>query len=112
MRARATHTRPPVNALEPGEPDRQLRAVRRLALVDFVLLAVLVPCSVADLEIATPIVGALHGGLFLTLITVVAAGASERLWTWWFPVAIVVSGGAVGAFVGELIVARRLHRER
>lgn len=82
--------------------------MRRLALVDAVLLAVLVACSVVDLDVAVSIVGALHGGLFLTLITVAGAGAAERLWSWWFPVAIVVSGGAVGAFVGERVVARRL----
>jgi hypothetical protein len=95
-------------AADTGEPRRQLTTVRHLALVDAVLLAVLVACSLGDLEVAVSIVGALHGGLFLTLVTVVGAGAAERLWSWWFPVAIVVSGGAVGAFVGERVVARRL----
>lgn len=99
---------PATEALEAAEPRRQLGVVRRLALVDAVLLAVLVTCSLADLRIAVSIVGALHGGLFLTLVAVVVAGASERLWGWWFPAAIVVSGGAVGAFVGERVVARRM----
>ncbi len=100
-----------ISSLEPDEPARQLGVVRRLALVDALLLAVLVSCSLADLDVAVSIVGALHGGLFLTLVTVVAAGASERLWSWWFPVAIVVTGGAVGAFVGERVAARRLRAE-
>lgn len=82
--------------------------VRRLAIVDVLLLAVLVPCSLANLEIPVAIFGALHGGLFLTLVTVVGAGASERLWSWWFPVVIVVTGGAVGALAGERVLARRL----
>lgn len=68
----------------------------------------LVPCSIADYEIAVSILGAVHGGFFLTLVTVVAVGASERLWSWWFPAVIEVSGGAVGAFVGERVLARRL----
>lgn len=96
------------SSLESAEPTRQLGVVRRLALVDALLLAVLVSCSLADLDVAVSIVGALHGGLFLTLLMVVAAGASERLWGWWFPVFIVVTGGAVGAFLGERVVGRRL----
>ncbi len=99
------------SSLEPDEPGRQLDVVRRLALVDVLLLAVLVLCSVFDLDVAVSIVGALHGGLFLTLVTVVVAGAGERLWPWWFPVAIVLTGGAVGALVGERVVARRLRAE-
>lgn len=97
--------------LEPDEPRRQLGVVKRLAVVDAILLAVLVACSLFDLEVAVSIVGAVHGGLFLTLVTLVAAGASERLWGWWFPVAIAITGGAVGAVVGERVVARRLRTE-
>ena len=106
MRAHAT------SSLELGEPARQLGVVRRLALVDALLLAVLVACSLGDLEVAVSIVGAVHGGLFLTLVTAVASGASERFWGWWFPVAIVISGGALGAFLGERVVARGLRAER
>ncbi len=91
-----------------GEARRSLRSVRRLALVDAVLLAVLIPCSVADLEVPVSIVGAVHGGVFLTLMVLVMVGASERLWGWWFPALIAVTGGAVGAFVGERVVARRV----
>lgn len=98
----------PASSLEAAEPERALGVVRRLAVVDALLLAVLIACSVADYDIAVSIIGALHGGLFLTLVAVVGAGASERLWSWWFPAAIVASGGAVGAFVGERVVARRL----
>ena len=93
------------SVLEPDEPRRQLGVVQRLALVDAVLLAVLATCSLLDLHVAVSIIGALHGGFFLTLV---AFGAQDRLWTWWFPAAIVVSGGAMGALVGERVVARRL----
>ena len=99
---------PSTSSGERDEPGRQLSVVQRLAVVDALLLGVLVTCSLFELDVAVSIVGAVHSGLFLTLVTVVAAGASERLWGWWFPVAIIVTGGAVGAIVGERVVARRV----
>lgn len=103
------------SSLEADEPGRQLGVVKRLALVDALLLAVLVTFSLLDLEVAVSIVGAVHGGLFLTLVTLVAAGAGERLWGWWFAVATVVTGGAVGAVLGAIasrVRARAARRAR
>lgn len=98
----------------PGMPDpatvrRKLDVVRLVALVDFVLLLVLLYFSViADDDGAVSILGPIHGVGFLAQLYLVAVGAGEKLWGWWFLLAVVVTGGPIGALLGDLRIRRDL----
>ena len=46
--------------------------------------------------------------IFLFLLVIVGVGAVDGLWSWWFPVAVLLSAGPPGAFLGEWIIGRRI----
>ncbi len=98
----------------PSMPDptavlKKLDVVRIIALADFVLLLVLLYFSVvADDDGAVSILGPIHGIGFLAQLYFVAVGAGEKLWGWWFLVAVVVTGGPIGALIGDLKIRRDL----
>lgn len=88
---------------------KKLDTVRLVALVDFVLLLVLLYFSlIADDDGAVSILGPIHGVGFLAQLYLVAVGAGEKLWGWWFLVAVIVTGGPIGALVGDLKIRRDL----
>ncbi|GAB4193270.1 MAG: hypothetical protein OHK0022_08020 [Roseiflexaceae bacterium] len=93
---------------ERGRIQRRLRIVQYVALVDLVLLIALVAASLSGNRELVRILGPLHGGNFLLLVVIALTAAADGLWSWWFPVGIVVSGGPVGALVGEWLIRRRL----
>ncbi|HEU4322233.1 MAG TPA: DUF3817 domain-containing protein [Roseiflexaceae bacterium] len=88
--------------------ERRLRIVQGVALVDLVLLVALVAASLSGNREWVRILGPLHGGNFLLLVTIALTAAADGLWSWWFPLGILVSGGPVGALVGEWLIRRRL----
>ncbi len=87
---------------------RRLGIVRRVALVDLVLLLALVSSSLADRREFVQVLRPLHGVNFLLLLVVAATAALDGLWGWWFPGVILITAGPPGAFVGEWAIARRM----
>jgi len=88
--------------------QRLLRRVVIVALVDFILLVALLSASLSDAEGAVGILGPVHGLGFLLELYLTVRGAGERLWGWWFPAAVVITAGPLGALIGHRVVARRL----
>jgi hypothetical protein len=86
---------------------RRLRIVRMVSLADLVLLVLLVSASLLGERGFVRVLGPLHGGTFLLLLTLIGTAAADRLWGWWFFVLTMVTGGPIGALIGEW----RLHRQ-
>ena len=95
------------SALEAQQVLRWLMIVRWVALADLVLLIVLLVASFANNEELVQIFGLTHGIVFLALIAIVGIGALQKLWSWWFLVATLITTGPPGAFVGEVLIARK-----
>lgn len=97
-------------------PDTLSEAARRplnialaVGIVDAVLLVVLLYFArVADDDGAVSILGPIHGVGFVILLYLTGKGAAEQLWSWWFPAAVLVTGGPLGTIVGDIILRRRL----
>jgi hypothetical protein len=89
---------------------RQLRWVAIAATIDFLLLIPLVIASVSDADDVIHVLGPIHGIGFLIQLFLTVRGAGERLWGWWFPVIVVLTGGPPGALIGHIVVSRRLDR--
>ena len=98
-----------------SEPDsgavlRRLRFVRWVALADALLLVALISASLLGNRELVSVLGPVHGGNFLALVVLVFTGVTDGLWSWWFLAATVFTGGPPGAFIGEVLVSRRLKR--
>ncbi len=91
--------------------SRHLRIVRLVALVDLVLLLTLVSAALTGHRDLVHILGPLHGINFLFLLVIVSVGAIDNIWSWWFPVAVLLTAGPPGAFLGEWIIDRRIRRQ-
>ncbi|MBC8163982.1 MAG: hypothetical protein H7Z42_22460 [Roseiflexaceae bacterium] len=87
---------------------RRLRLIRWVALADALLLVALVAASLNGNRELVRILGPLHGGNFLLLLTLAGVGAVDGLWRWWFPIAVLLSGGPLGALIGEWQIGRGL----
>ncbi len=85
---------------------RKLRIVQWAAWIDLILLVALIASSLSKQRDFVHVLGPLHGINFLLLVVIVATAALDGLWGWWFPVAILLTGGAPGALVGEWIIKR------
>lgn len=90
---------------------RRLRTLRLMALVDLVLLLALVSSALTGQRELVQILGPLHGINFLLLLVIVVLGAVDGIWAWWFPVAVFLTAGPPGAFIGEWIIARRINAQ-
>ena len=88
---------------------RTLRWVAIAATIDFLLLVPLVIASVSDAENVIHILGPIHGIGFLVQLFLTVRGAGERMWGWWFPVIVVLTGGPPGALIGHVVVSRQLN---
>ena len=95
------------SALEAQQVLRWLIIVRWISVVDLVLLIVLLVGSFVNNEELVQIFGLTHGIVFLALIAIVGIGAVQKLWSWWFLVATLVTTGPPGALVGEVLIARK-----
>ena len=67
----------------------------------------LLAASFADKVAIVSIFGLAHGIVFLALIAIVGMGALQKLWSWWFLVGTLITTGPPGAFVGEVLIARK-----
>ena len=95
------------SSLEAQQVLRWLMIVRWVALADLVLLIVLLGASFVNNEELVQIFGRTHGIVFLALIAIVGIGAVQKLWSWWFLVATLITTGPPGALVGEVLIARK-----
>jgi integral membrane protein len=72
-----------------------IRALRVVALLETVSFAVLLVCSVlkrtTDLDLV-PVLGPLHGGLFVALVLLVLASLDRLRWSWWFTLLMLTIG--------------------
>lgn len=91
----------------PDALRKRLRLVRWVALADALLLVALVSSSLSGQRDLVSVLGPVHGGNFLLLVVLVYTGAADRLWGWWFLAATFFSGGPLGAFIGERVIAKR-----
>jgi hypothetical protein len=64
---------------------RRLRVIKWVGLFDAALLIALIISSLTGNRDFVRVFGPLHGGNFLLLLTLVGVGASDGLWSWWFP---------------------------
>ena len=65
----------------------------------------LLVASFANNEELVQIFGLTHGIVFLALIAIVGVGTVQKLWSWWFLVATLITTGPAGALVGEVLIA-------
>ena len=92
--------------------ERRLRWVRWVALADVVLLGLLLFASFNGQREWVSLLGPLHGGNFLLLLTIVSVGVFDELWGWWFPLIVLLTAGPPGALVGEWIIQRQQLQSR
>lgn len=93
---------------DPGRVRHQLDLVRIVAVLDALLLVPLVIAAISDADGLVSVLGPIHGVGFLILLFLVARGAGERLWGWWFPALVVVTLGPPGSLIGDLRIRRTL----
>jgi hypothetical protein len=89
---------------------RQLNIVLVVAILDAFLLVPLVYGFITDSEVHKEILGPIHGIGFLILLYLTGRGAIEKMWGWWFPLIVVVTGGPPGSIVGDIVVRSQLRR--
>ena len=79
-----------------------------MAIIDAVLLLALLAASLTDREARVDVLGPVHGLGFLLELFLAVRGAGERFWGWWFPLAVIFTGGPLGALIGHRVVTRGL----
>jgi len=89
---------------------RQLNVVLVVALLDAFLLVPLLYGFITHAEVHKEILGPIHGVGFLILLFLTGRGAIQKLWGWWFPAIVVVTGGPPGSIAGDLVVRSKLRR--
>jgi hypothetical protein len=95
----------------PVTPDvrRQLNITLAVGLADAALLVVLVFFAfISRSDTAVHILGPIHGLGFLALLFLTGNGALQKLWGWWFPALVIVTGGPIGSIIGDVILRRGL----
>jgi hypothetical protein len=88
---------------------RLLNAVLIVGALDALLLVVLLYFAFVDRsDAAVGVLGPIHGVGYLLLLGMTARGAVDDQWGWWFPALVLVTGGPIGSFAGELVLRPRL----
>ena len=87
---------------------RQLRLIRIVAVLDFLLLVPLVIAALRHAEGVVDVLGPVHGVGFLLLLFLCIRGVGEDRWGWWFPALVVITLGPPGSLIGERRIRRRL----
>ena len=91
------------------EARRRLNLVLVVGIADALLLLVLFYVAFVDRnDAAVSVIGPLHGFGFIALLWLTAKGAGDGHWGWWFPAAVLVTGGPLGSLVGDVVIRRRL----
>lgn len=93
---------------QPERLHRRLHVVRLFALLDILLLILLVWAALTGHREIVHILGPLHGINYLLLLVIVTVAALDGIWGWWFPLAVLLTAGPPGAFIGEWLMLRRL----
>jgi hypothetical protein len=94
----------------PTAPDAKklLNTVLAVGITDALLLVVLIYFAWIDRsDNAVHVLGPIHGLGFLALLGLTGNGAMQRLWGWWFPALVLVTGGPLGSIVGDVVLRRR-----
>ena len=91
-------------------PDRRLlNAVLVVGMVDGLLLVVLLYLAFGyRSDAAVSVLGPIHGIGYLLLLGLTGRGAVDDQWGWWFPALVLVTGGPIGSFIGEIVLRPRL----
>jgi integral membrane protein len=88
---------------------RLLNVILIVGVLDALLLLVLLYFAFIDRnEEMISLLGPIHGVGFLALLGLTAKGAMDARWGWWFPLAVLVTGGPLGSIIGEVGVRRSL----
>lgn len=91
------------------ERRRLLNITLLVGLADAGLLLVLLYVAFVDRsDAAVSVVGLTHGLGFLALVLLTILGVQARHWGWWFPAAVVVTGGPLGSIAGDFVLRRRM----
>ena len=72
-----------------------MRALRVVALLETVSFAVLILASVLKRTTGpdlVPVIGPLHGVLFLGVVVLVLANLERLRWSWWFTLVMLTTG--------------------
>ncbi|HEX5927200.1 MAG TPA: DUF3817 domain-containing protein [Baekduia sp.] len=99
--------------IAPAPPDlrRQLNITLAVGLADALLLVVLVYFAFINRsDTAVHILGPIHGLGFIALLLLTGNGALQKLWGWWFPALVIVTGGPIGSIIGDLALRRGLNQ--
>ena len=97
----------------PVAPDlrRQLNLTLAVGLADAALLVVLMYFAFVNRsDTAVHILGPIHGLGFIALVLLTGNGALQKLWGWWFPALVIVTGGPVGSIAGDIALRRGLNQ--
>jgi integral membrane protein len=95
-------------AIDPAARKKLLNQVLVVGLADLALLIVLVFFAfVSRSDTAVHILGPIHGLGFLALLALTANGATQAFWSWWFPIAVLITGGPIGSLAGDYVLRRR-----
>lgn len=99
-----------LDAEQRAEALGRINIIRIVAIADFLLLVPLLMNLVGIIhsEAMVSVIGPIHGVGFLILLYLCVRGAGEKLWGWWFPIAVVVTLGPVGSLWGEWRIRRQL----
>jgi hypothetical protein len=91
----------------PQAARRPLNIVLAVGIADAILLVVLLYFArIADDDAMVSILGPIHGLGFLVLLYLTVKGAGEKLWGWWFPAVVLVTGGPLGSIIGDIVLRR------
>ena len=92
-----------------ADSRRLLNIITVVGVLDALLLLVLLYFAFVNRnEEMISLLGPIHGVGFLALLGLTAKGSMDARWGWWFPVAVLVTGGPLGSLLGELRVRRTL----
>ena len=90
-------------------PRKLLDLILAVGIADFLLLLVLLYVAWIDRsDTAVSVIGPIHGVGYLALLYLTARGALEHFWGWWFPAIVLVTGGPIGSFAGEIVLRKRV----
>jgi hypothetical protein len=90
-------------------PRRLLNLVLAVGIADALLLVVLLYVAFVNRsDSAVHLLGPIHGIGYLVLLGLTLQGLLSRFWGWWFPAAVLVTGGPLGSLVGDVVLRRRL----